>query len=69
VTSLASESCSGSTNVVGSTCNTSGVVGNYVTVQATLTNAATTNKCQSFVPYGLIGSLYDISATTTVRIQ
>ena len=47
-----------------STCNTTGVAGNYVTVYAKPT---TTYK--SLVPYGLISSTYDTSATTTVRIQ
>ena len=67
VTSLASGSCSGTTNVVNSTCNTTGVVGNYVTVTAT-------NAYTSFVPTRLIASTpiastYTNSATTTVRIQ
>ena len=47
-----------------STCNTSGVVGNYVTVKAT-----PTTPYHSFVPFGLISSTPNISATTTVRIQ
>ncbi len=45
-----------------STCNTSGVEGNYVTVSATTTY-------QSLVPFGLISSTYTDTATTTARIQ
>jgi Flp pilus assembly protein TadG len=41
-----------------------GVQGNYVTVTAT-----PTTTYNSFVPHGLISSTYDISATTTARLQ
>jgi Flp pilus assembly protein TadG len=67
VTQLASGTCTGTTNVVNSTCNSTGVVGNYVTVTATYAYT-------SFVPTRLIASTpiastYTNSATTTVRIQ
>jgi Flp pilus assembly protein TadG len=61
VTSLAAGACTSAPNT---TCNTSGVEGNYVSVTATPTTAY-----QSFFPYGLITSTYDISATTKARIQ
>jgi len=71
VTQLASGACTGTTYVVNSTCNTTGVVGNYVTVTAA---PATPTTCQAttyqpFVSFGLLSSTYNISATTTVRIQ
>ena len=62
VTQLTSGTCTGTTNVVNSTCNSTGVVGNYVTVTATYAYT-------SFVPYGLIVSSYTNSSTTTMRIQ
>jgi Flp pilus assembly protein TadG len=52
------------TSAPNTTCNTSGVEGNYVTVSAT-----PTTTYQSFAPYGLISSSYNISTTTTARIQ
>jgi Flp pilus assembly protein TadG len=61
VTSLAAGAC---TSAPGSACNTSGIRGNYVTVTAT-----PTTTYHSFFPYGLISSTYNISATSTVRIQ
>lgn len=62
----ASGACTGTTNVVNSTCNTTGIVGNYVTVTARTPPAT---PYRSFVPYGLISSTYNIIQTTTVRIQ
>jgi Flp pilus assembly protein TadG len=66
-----SNSCSSTcvaacTSAPNNTCSTSGVLGNYVTVEA-----APTNTYHSFVPpiYGLMSSTPNISATTTVRIQ
>jgi len=59
VTSLAAGSCTSAPN---STCNGSGVEGNYVRVTATKTY-------NSFVPFGLIARTYNVSATTTARIQ
>jgi hypothetical protein len=59
VTSLAAGAC---TSAPGTTCNGSGVEGNYVSVTAT-------KSYNSFVPFGLIASTYNISATTTARIQ
>ena len=64
VTQLSSTPCTGSTNALNSTCNTTGVVGNYVAVTAT-----SATPYHSFVPYGLISSSYTISATTTARTQ
>jgi Flp pilus assembly protein TadG len=58
---LSSTACTVAPN---STCNTSGVAGNYVTV-----TASPTTTYHSFFPYGLISSTPNISATTTVRIQ
>ena len=59
VAPLAAGSC---TSAPGATCNASGVEGNYVSVTAT-------KSYNSFVPFGLIASTYNISATTTARIQ
>ena len=63
VTLLSSTGCTVAPN---STCNSTGVAGNYVTV-----SASPTNTYHSFVPpiYGLMSSTPNISATTTVRIQ
>jgi Flp pilus assembly protein TadG len=49
-----------------STCNSTGVAGNYVSV-----SASPTTTYHSFAPpiYGLMSSTPNISATTTVRIQ
>jgi Flp pilus assembly protein TadG len=60
---LSSSACTVAPN---STCNSTGVAGNYVTVTAT-----PTNTYNSLVPpiYGLMSSTPNISATTTVRIQ
>jgi Flp pilus assembly protein TadG len=53
------------TSAPGSPCNTSGVLGNYVTVKA-----APTTAYHALVPFRLITSgAYDTSARTTVRIQ
>jgi len=51
------------TCTASSTC-TNGLVGTYVTVSATPTTAY-----QSFVPYGLVPSTYNLTGTSTVRIQ
>jgi Flp pilus assembly protein TadG len=59
VTSLAAGACTSAPNT---TCNTTGVEGNYVTVMASKTYS-------SFIPFGLISSTYTIAPTTTVRIQ
>jgi Flp pilus assembly protein TadG len=61
VTSLAASACT--TPAPGATCNTSGVTGNYVSV------TATKSSYNSFFPFGLIASTYNISATTTARTQ
>ena len=63
LTTCTSAACTVAPN---STCNSTGVAGNYVTVKA-----APTNTYHSFVPpiYGLMSSTPNISATTTVRIQ
>ena len=45
-----------------STCNTTGLVGTYVTVSATPRTAY-----QSFAPYGLVPSTYNLTGTSTVR--
>jgi Flp pilus assembly protein TadG len=59
VTSVATTPCT-----PNSTCNTSGVLGTYVTVTAT-----PTTTYQSFVHYGLFLNNKSISATATVRTQ
>lgn len=59
VTSLAAGACTSAPNT---TCSGSGVRGNYVSVTATKTY-------NSFVPFGLIARTYNVSATTTARIQ
>jgi Flp pilus assembly protein TadG len=46
-----------------STCNTTGLVGTYLNVTATHT------AYQSYVPFGLVPSTYDLTGTSTVRIQ
>jgi Flp pilus assembly protein TadG len=46
-----------------STCNTTGLVGTYVKVKATKT------AWQSYVPYGLVPSTYNLTATSWVRVQ
>jgi Flp pilus assembly protein TadG len=71
VTSLAAGACTGTTNVINLTCPSGhGVVGSYVTVTAeTGDSSGNATLYHSLVPYGLITSTYNISATTTVRIQ
>ena len=60
-----SDSAAACTSAPNSTCNTSGVMGNYVTVSASPTTAY-----QAFVTYGLFSSSTpSISATTTARMQ
>jgi Flp pilus assembly protein TadG len=59
VTSLGAGACTWAPNT---TCNGSGVEGNYITVTAT-------KSYNSFIPYGLIASTYTSSATSTARIQ
>jgi Flp pilus assembly protein TadG len=64
VTQLTATACTSAPNT---TCNTSGVEGNYVTV-----TASPTSTYQTFFSYGLLSgtlSTPNISATTTVRIQ
>jgi len=51
------------TCTASSTC-TNGLVGTYVTVSATPTTAY-----QSFAPYGLVPSTYNLTGTSTARIQ
>jgi Flp pilus assembly protein TadG len=67
VNSCSSTCVAACTVAPNSTCNSTGVAGNYVTVKAT-----PTNTYQSLISYGLISgtlSTPNISATTTVRIQ
>jgi Flp pilus assembly protein TadG len=51
--------CSG-----GATCSGGALAGNYVTV-----TAAPSTTYRSLIPYGLITNTYNITATSTVRIQ
>lgn len=66
VTSMGGGTCTSAPN---STCNTGGVTGNYLAVTAKPKYPDNTTLYKSFVPFGLISSTYNISATTVVRIQ
>jgi Flp pilus assembly protein TadG len=68
VTQLASGACTGTTNVVNSTCPSGhGVVGDYVTVTATY--AYTSLVPTRLIANTPIASTYTNSATSTVRTQ